>query len=96
MSSAIRDAVFWIFVAICAVSQFYIIRAVIRADVYSPHPVPPDGNTNTGADADNDKLRGKTLPVPNRAVEILWAVLPVLLMLAAFMGAWRLMHPDTP
>ena len=34
------------------------------------------------------------VPVPRRAQEIAWAILPALLMLGAFVGAWRTMHPS--
>jgi hypothetical protein len=37
-----------------------------------------------------------SVPVPRRALEMAWAVLPALLMMGAFAGAWRLMHPATP
>lgn len=33
-----------------------------------------------------------TVPAPRRGVEIFWAILPALLMLGAFIGAWRMMH----
>lgn len=33
------------------------------------------------------------VPVPRRAQEILWVLLPVLLLLGAFAGAWRQLHP---
>ncbi len=32
------------------------------------------------------------VPSPNKAMEIAWAILPALLMLAVFVGAWRHMH----
>lgn len=34
-----------------------------------------------------------SVPAPRRASEVFWAVLPTLLMLGAFVGAYRLMHP---
>ena len=33
------------------------------------------------------------VPMPKRASEIAWAILPALLLAAAFVGAWRTMHP---
>jgi len=32
------------------------------------------------------------VPSPNKALEIAWAILPALLMVAVFVGAWRQMH----
>ncbi|MBP6774672.1 MAG: hypothetical protein KA154_16865 [Gemmatimonadaceae bacterium] len=36
------------------------------------------------------------VPAPKRASEMAWALLPTLLLLGAFAGAWRLMHPPVP
>ena len=33
------------------------------------------------------------VPMPRRASEIAWAILPALLLAGAFFGAWRTMHP---
>jgi len=33
------------------------------------------------------------VPMPHRAQEIAWAILPAFLLAGAFYGAWRLMHP---
>jgi len=35
------------------------------------------------------------VPMPHRLQEIAWAILPAFLLLAAFVGAWRLMHPSS-
>jgi heme/copper-type cytochrome/quinol oxidase subunit 2 len=32
------------------------------------------------------------VPSPNKLMEIAWAILPALLMVAVFVGAWRHMH----
>ena len=37
-----------------------------------------------------------TVPAPRRALEVAWAILPALMLLGAFVGAWQLMHPSTP
>jgi heme/copper-type cytochrome/quinol oxidase subunit 2 len=37
-----------------------------------------------------------SVPMPKRASEIAWAILPALLLAAAFVGAWRSMHPASP
>ncbi len=34
-----------------------------------------------------------SVPAPRRASEMAWAILPALLIGAAFVGAWRVMHP---
>jgi hypothetical protein len=36
------------------------------------------------------------VPTPRRSLEIAWAVLPAVLLVAAFVGAWRLMYPAAP
>jgi len=36
------------------------------------------------------------VPSPNRAMEIAWAILPAVLIIAVFVGAWRLMYPSAP
>ena len=33
------------------------------------------------------------VPVPRRATEIIWVLLPVLLLSGAFYGTWRYLHP---
>jgi hypothetical protein len=35
-----------------------------------------------------------SVPMPRRASEMAWAILPTVLMIAAFAGAWRIMHPS--
>jgi heme/copper-type cytochrome/quinol oxidase subunit 2 len=37
-----------------------------------------------------------SVPTPRRSLEIAWAVLPAVLLVAAFVGAWRLMYPAAP
>jgi heme/copper-type cytochrome/quinol oxidase subunit 2 len=36
------------------------------------------------------------VPQPRRVLEIAWAVLPAFLLAAAFIGAWRAVHPPAP
>ena len=98
MSTVLRDAIFWIAVAFCAVAQLFIIRAVIRTAVRSSaiSPSLPDAEL-PGAPTANSAARASTsMPVPRRSIEIAWAILPAALMIAAFVSAWRLMHPGTP
>lgn len=97
MSSALRDAIFWIAVASCAVSQLFIIRAAVQtASRPSSPPSSSTGNDEGAIVVDADSSDRGPLPTPRRSVEIFWAILPVVLMIAAFTGAWRLMHPETP
>ncbi len=35
------------------------------------------------------------VPMPHRLQEIGWAILPAFLLAAAFIGAWRAMHPTS-
>ena len=35
-----------------------------------------------------------SVPEPRRALELLWVLLPVVLLSAAFVGAWRNLHPQ--
>ncbi|MEP6835372.1 MAG: hypothetical protein ABJB74_18450 [Gemmatimonas sp.] len=37
-----------------------------------------------------------SVPTPHRLTEIVWVVLPVALLVLAFVGAWRVMHPVLP
>ncbi len=36
------------------------------------------------------------VPAPRRAPEVFWALLPTLLLIALFIGAWRVRHPSSP
>ena len=36
------------------------------------------------------------VPMPKRASEVVWAIVPALLLAGAFVGAWRTMHPASP
>ncbi len=36
------------------------------------------------------------VPMPHRLQEIVWAILPAFLLAAAFIWAWRAMHPISP
>lgn len=98
MSTALRDAIFWIAVASCAVAQLFIIRAVFRTAVRPPASDASRSDVTPGAAAPTpaDLRPARLVPMPRRPIEIAWAILPAVLMIAAFVGAWRLMHPDSP
>ena len=86
MRPVILDALFWTAVLACAVAQFFILRAVLR-----PSPLP---SVNAGVDAGASPLPVRVQS--GRTQEIVWAVLPSLLLAAAFVLAWRVMHPAVP
>jgi hypothetical protein len=93
MRPVILDALFWIAVAGCAVAQFFILRAVLRTPASRPMDSPSPLNQTAGGGAEGG------LPVraqSGRVQEIVWAVLPSLLLGAAFVLAWRAMHPAAP
>ena len=83
MPPVLLDVLFWIAVFGCAVAQFFIIRAVLKP--------------NAGLPAESAlRAPSETLPArrqSGRTQEIVWAVLPSLLLGAAFVLAWRTMHP---
>jgi len=76
MSTGLLDALFWVAVVGCGISQLFILRAVFRT--LPPRSLSPDA---------------PSVPVPHRLQEIVWAVLPAFLLIAVFVGAWRVMHP---
>jgi hypothetical protein len=83
MSPVILDAIFWVAAFGCALAQFFIIRAVLRPAAALPAESPL-------------RSPASTLPVrrqSGRIQEIVWAVLPSLLLAGAFVLAWRVMHP---
>ena len=77
MPSSLADAVFWLGVATCAVAQVAIVRSVIRARRAPDAPGNPD----------------RAVPRPHFAVELAWAVVPALALVALFVATWRAMHP---
>jgi hypothetical protein len=81
MSSVVLEALFWGAAAACAAGQVVILRAVLRTA--------PDGGAPA---ASAPAPEAPDVPKPNRPLEILWAVLPGVLLAAAFAGTWRAMH----
>jgi hypothetical protein len=80
MSTRISDAIFWVAVVACAIAQLFILRAVFR--------VTPSAGSSSESIAE-----ASGVPAPHRLTEIVWVLLPVLLLALAFFGAWRAMHP---
>ena len=108
MSTRLIDALFWVAVVACAVAQLFILRAVFRISprlgtTHAGNSL--SGNSRSTADdvttandpaAVNDKAQYKEqydVPTPHRATEMLWVLLPVVLLVLAFVGAWHVMHP---
>lgn len=88
MSTILADAIFWIAVAACAVAQIFILRAVFRV---TPAGVAPGSSASSTPDGES-----VSVPKPHRLTEIVWVVLPVVLLVLAFVLAWRTMHPVAP
>lgn len=82
MRTVLVPVVFWIAVAGCAIAQFFIFRAVLRSDVASPLEANPLVHAST---ISSRRQSG-------RVAEVVWAVIPALFLVAAFVLAWRAMH----
>ena len=98
MSTRYLDAIFWILVAACATAQIFILRAVFRISPRNPtagRTASVDGGgASTSGDSDADCANTHGVPTPHRSTEILWVLLPVVLLVLAFFLAWRAMHPS--
>ncbi len=92
LSQNIYDGIFWIAVASCAVAQIFILRAVFRV---TP-PATTIGSTANGLTSSAPEGVMVSVPTPHRLTEIVWVILPVALLVLAFVGAWRVMHPALP
>lgn len=85
MPTNLTDAIFWVAVVACAVAQIFILRAVFR--------VTPAGVVPGSAASSTPEGEQVSVPKPHRLTEIVWVVLPVVLLVLAFVLAWRTMHP---
>lgn len=88
LSQNIYDGIFWTAVASCAVAQIFILRAVFR--------VTPQGTSANGSTSSAPEGEAVSVPTPHRLTEIVWVILPIVLLTLAFVGAWRAMHPVLP
>ena len=70
-------ALFWLLVASCLIAQAYIARGLFRAD-------PAAGRAGSA-------VPESEVPHQNRWMELTWAILPIVGLIAVFVGAWRLM-----
>jgi heme/copper-type cytochrome/quinol oxidase subunit 2 len=83
MTPAVSDAIFWAAVLLCAVAQFFILRAVFAPTAPAP----------AGSSAEAGRAAGR-LREPSRPLEIAWAVLPAVGLVLVFLWAWQLQHPS--
>lgn len=79
VNPVVQGALFWSAVLACAIAQFFILRTAFR----------PAGATDTSTEPGG---RAMMVPSSRRAMEMIWAVLPALLLGAAFFFAWRAMR----
>lgn len=70
---------FWTLLALCLVAQALIVRGLFHAKV-------PAGSPGAAPAAS-----ATSLPTSRRWAEVAWAVLPIVGILLAFLGAWRLL-----
>lgn len=77
LSPAVSTALFWLLVVACVVAQGYIVRGLFRAD-------PVAGRAGSA-------VPQSEVPHQNRWMELAWAILPIVGLIAVFVGAWRLM-----
>lgn len=97
LSQSIYDGIFWITVASCAVAQIFILRAVFRVTpVTTGSGSTAHGINATRSTSSSPEGESVSAPTPHRLTEIVWVVSPVVLLVLAFVGAWRVMHPVLP
>src|SRR5215203_1553882 len=88
MSTQLTDAAFWVAVVACAIAQIFILRAVFR--------VTPAGIAAGSANTSTPDGEPVSVPSPHRLTEIVWVILPIVLLVLVFVLAWRAMHPALP
>ncbi len=87
VNPVVLGALFWAAVLGCAIAQFFILRTAFR-------PLVPVEETGSGdRNAADPAPRARMIPSSRRPMEIVWAILPVFLLAAAFYLAWQTMHP---
>jgi heme/copper-type cytochrome/quinol oxidase subunit 2 len=77
-TSPIIDALFWVAVTCCVVAQVAIVRSVMRAGGRARVP---------------HESGERRLPRSNRAVELLWLLVPTIGLAAVLVATWHTMHP---
>lgn len=81
MTSGLSTTVFWMAVALCALAQLFILKAVLF-----PAAPPADGPAADG------RAAGRLQPA-SRPMEIAWVILPAIGLAVMFIWAWQLKHP---
>ena len=79
MTSTVAGAIFWIAAALCLVAQAAILRAMFGA----PHPAASE----PGASLE--------VPTANRAMELVWAVVPAVALALVLWLSWQAIHAPT-
>ena len=79
MTLPIAGAVFWIAAALCLVAQVAILRAMFSA----PHPEASEPGASMH------------VPIANRPMELVWAVLPALVLGLVLWFSWQAIHAPT-
>lgn len=71
----VATPLFWVLVVACVIAQLFIVRGLFRADPAGASPNAPR----------------EGVPTPRGFMEFAWAVMPIIGIVATFVGAWRLM-----
>ena len=82
MTASLAAFLFWISVAVCAVAELAIVAATARA------------SRRATVAADVPQVDGaRPLPATRRWLEVLYAVVPAVVLAVLFVFTWRAMHP---
>jgi hypothetical protein len=86
MNTSFAALLFWISVAVCAIAELAILAATARASRR------PAMLADVPA-ADVPRVEGaRPLPVPRRWLELLYAIIPAVVLAALFVFTWRALH----
>lgn len=77
MTASFAAALFWLSVICCVVAEVAIVRATLRVSRLSGEPV---ATAPSGTSA---------MPRPRRGLELLWVVLPALVLAVVLGATWR-------
>lgn len=83
---ALRDVAFWLAALCCVVANVAILHSVlktVRVRGASAAPAAPGERVQTE----------HAMPATRPAIEIFWAVVPMLAVAAVLVATWRAMHP---
>ena len=79
MRLSFADGLFWSSVACCAIAQLFILRSVSGGGAGRPASDPG----------------GPGVPQPRGVLEMFWAVVPAIALVALLVVTWRAMHDRT-